>query len=181
MELARRGLRDPLVLSGRLRRQRDTAELAMAAAGLPGEPEVDGRWDEYDHVELVARYAPQLRPAGTAREFQQALDQALGGWVRDGDAGGWPAFVAGAGEALGEVAERARGGRDAVVVTSGGVLAAVCAGLLRLPADAVVALHRVSANGGLTKLVVGSSGTSLVSFNDHAHFEGQARRLLTYR
>ncbi len=50
VELARRGLRDPLVLSGRLRRQRDTAELAMAAAGLPGEPEVDGRWDEYDHV-----------------------------------------------------------------------------------------------------------------------------------
>ena len=70
---------------------------------------------------------------------------------------------------------------DAVVFTSGGVIAAVCGGLLDLGPDGVVALNRVTANGAITKVVVGSGGTSLISFNDHAHFEGASRDLLTYR
>jgi len=68
-----------------------------------------------------------------------------------------------------------------VVFTSGGVVAAVCGSLLGLGPDGVVALNRVTANGAITKVVVGRGGTSLISFNDHAHFEADARRLLTYR
>jgi hypothetical protein len=36
-------------------------------------------------------------------------------------------------------------------------------------------------NASLTKLVHGRSGTSLVSWNEHAHFEGANRELLSYR
>jgi broad specificity phosphatase PhoE len=55
-ELARRALRDPVAVHGSLRRQRDTAQIALAAAGLDLEPAVDDRWDEYDHLELLRRY-----------------------------------------------------------------------------------------------------------------------------
>ena len=173
-ELARRGLRDPLLVCGTLRRQRDTAlELGL------GEPRVDGRWDEYDHLGLLQRYPPAAAPEpGTdSRGVQVLLDAALGAWVRD-PAGGWDAFSCGAQDALGQAGAP---GRDAVVVTSGGIIAAVAGRLLGGGADTVVALNRVSANASVTKVVVGRSGASLVSFNDHAHLEGGPGGLLTYR
>ena len=171
-ELARRGLRDPLLVCGTLRRQRGTAD----GLGL-GEPRVDARWDEYDHLGLLERYPGEPPADGSSRGVQVALDAALGAWVRDPD-GGWPAFAGGAADALAEVAAA---GRDVVVVSSGGVVAALAAQLLGGGPETVVALNRVSVNVGFTKVVVGRSGASLVSYNDHAHVEGPDRRLLTYR
>ena len=181
-ELGRRGLRSPVVVHGTLRRQRDTAALAVAAGRLTAEVRVDGRWDEYDHVELVQRYAPaDMTTDGSSRGVQDVLDAALRAWVEAGDDGGWPAFSGGASSALRELADGLGSGRDAVVFTSGGILAAVCSRLLGLAPEGVVALNRVTANAAITKLVSGRSGTSLLTFNDHAHFEGETRGLLTYR
>ena len=171
-ELARRGLRDPLLVCGTLRRQRGTAD----GLGL-GEPAVDPRWDEYDHLGLLERYPGVAAPDRSSRGVQVALDAALSAWVRD-DGGSWGAFSGGAAAALTDVAGA---GRDAVVVSSGGVVAAVAARLLGGGPETVVALNRVSVNAGISKVVVGRSGASLVSYNDHAHFEGLDRRLLTYR
>jgi broad specificity phosphatase PhoE len=178
-ELARRGLSNARPSCGTLRRQRDTAALA-----LPGvQPHVDGRWDEYDHLELLKRYtAPASGPTdGSSQGVQPLLDQALAGWVADGDDGGWPAFAGGAARALASTAAELDRGQAAVVFTSGGVIAAVGAGLLGLGAEGVVALNKVAVNGAITTVIVGPSGTSLLSFNDHAHFAGSARHLMTYR
>jgi broad specificity phosphatase PhoE len=177
-ELARRGLRDPLVVHGTLRRQRDTAALALAAAGLEAEPHVDGRVDEYDHLGLLERYVPveSSQSDGTSRGVQPLLDRALEAWVLDPE-GDWPAFTDGAAAALDDLAGRLAKGQDAVVVTSGGIVAALGARLLGGGATTVVALNRVTANGGITTLTIGRGGTSLVSFNDHGH----VRDLLTYR
>ena len=171
-ELRRRALRDPVVVHGTLRRQRDTASLALPDVGTS----TDGRWDEYDHLGLLERYPPRGSSDGTSRGVQVLLDQSLGAWAADPD-GGWDAFQQGAVDALAGITAR---GRDAVVVTSGGIVAAVAARLLHVGPPGVVALNRVSANGAITKVVVGRSGASLVSYNDHAHLEPD-RRLLTYR
>lgn len=40
------------------------------------------------------------------------------------------------------------------------------------------ALHRVAVNSGVTKVVVGSRGSTLVTFNEHSHLPPQ---LVTYR
>ena len=175
-ELARRGLREPVSVSGGLRRQQDTARLA-----LPDVPvQVDRRWDEYDHLGLLQRYPSAGTSDGSSRSVQVLLDAALRSWVDDPD-GGWTGFAGGAAAALQALVADLGSGRDAVVFTSGGIVAAVCGGLLGLGADGVVALNRVTVNGGITKLVVGRGGVSLVAFNDHAHFEGSSRELLTYR
>lgn len=180
-ELARRALRSPVAVCGSLRRQRDTASIALAAAGLSTDVVTDGRWDEYDHLELLKRYVAQdAVHDGSSKGVQVLLDSALGLWVDDPD-GSWRDFSGGASAALSDLAAGLGRGQDAVVFTSGGVIAAVCARLLGLLAAGVVALNRVTANGAITKVVVGSGGSTLVSFNDHAHFEGDARRLLTYR
>ncbi|WP_432086260.1 histidine phosphatase family protein [Streptomyces sp. bgisy095] len=180
-ELARRGLRDPHLVAGTLNRQRDTARIAAEAAGFPGPLHRDARWNEYDHLALLDRYAP---PPDGERSVQDLLDHALAAWMRDPDpAGGgtWTAFAEGARAALAELSATLGRGRDAVVFTSAGLLAAVCGALLSLPDEGVVALNRVAVNASVTTLVVGGSGTTLLTFNEHAHFAGDRRRMLTYR
>jgi broad specificity phosphatase PhoE len=183
-ELARRQLRDPEVVSGSLRRQRDTAHLLTAAAGISRPVRVDERWDEYDHLGLVRRYLGPGRAAaaaGDSRAFQGLLDEALTAWSSDADDPGWADFTGKASAALRELAARLPAGRDAVVVTSGGVLAVLVADLLGAPAASAIALNRVAVNAAITTVVVGRSGTNLVSFNEHAHFTGANRALLTNR
>jgi len=183
-ELARRELRDPEIVSGSLRRQRHTAHLLMAAAGVSRPARVDERWNEYDHFGLVRRYLGPDRAAaaaGDSRAFQGLLDDALTAWSSDADDPGWADFTGNAAAALRELAARLPAGRDAIVVTSGGVLAVLVADLLGAPAASAVSLNRVAVNAAVTTVVVGRSGTNLVSFNDHAHFTGPHRPLLTNR
>jgi broad specificity phosphatase PhoE len=178
--LVDRGLRRPVAMHGSLRRQRDTAALALDAAGLRVEPRIDPRWDEYDHIDLVRRYAAahgseEPRSSG---EFQGLLDSALTAWVEHGDEGGWPAFSAGVAGALRELVQGLEQGQDAVVFTSAGVIATVCADLLGTGVAGLVALNRVAVNGAVTKLAVGRSGSTLLTFNEHSHLDGEPH---TYR
>ncbi|WP_346618667.1 histidine phosphatase family protein [Blastococcus montanus] len=184
-ELRRRELRDPLIVSGTLRRQRDTAALLAEAAGWAVAPGTDARLDEYDHVELLKRYPADDSgaPVGDSgsRRVQRLLDGALRSWIAAGDADGWPSFSTGAVAAVDDLVARLPPGRDAVVATSAGVVAAVVAALLAAPAEAVVALNRAGVNVGITSVVAGASGMSLLAFNDHAHVTGERRHLLSYR
>lgn len=179
-ELARRALRSPVVMCGSLSRQRDTAEIALSIANLDVSPATDDRWNEYDHLDLLKRYvAEDAAHDGTSKGVQVLLDQALAAWVSD-SSGDWSSFSGGAVDALQSLVDSLSSGQDAVVFTSGGVIAAVASRLLGVGSAGVVALNRVTMNGAITKLVVGSGGISLVAFNDHAHFEDR-RDLVTYR
>lgn len=175
-----RGLRRPAAVHGSLRRQRDTALLALAAAGHAVEPRVDPRWDEYDPIDLVRRYAAAHDAAEprSSREFQVVLDAALTSWIEHGDEGGWPAFTLGVAAALEELVTDLEQGQDAVVFTSAGVIATVCADLLGTGAAGLVALNRVVVNGAVTTLAAGRSGPTLLTFNEHTHLDGEH---LTYR
>jgi hypothetical protein len=53
--------------------------------------------------------------------------------------------------------------------------------LLGVPPAAFVAFNRVVVNTGITRLAHGRGGTTLVSFNEHAHLESPGRSLITYR
>jgi broad specificity phosphatase PhoE len=175
-----RGLRRPIVVHGSLRRQRDTAVLALDAAELRTDPRIDPRWDEYDHIDLVRRYAAAHggEEPRSSHEFQVLLDSALTAWVEHGDEGGWPAFSGGVAGALRDLVEGLEPGQDAVVFTSAGVIATVCADLLGTSPAGLVALNRVAVNGAVTKLAVGRSGPTLLTFNEHTHLDGGHR---TYR
>jgi broad specificity phosphatase PhoE len=176
-ELRRRDVRVDKVCSGTLRRHRGTAAGCLPVAGVDLPVVEDPRWNEYDHLELV-RHAVD-RPLST-REFQALLEQSLLGWMT-GDGTGWPAFRDGACAALDELFAGLGKGGTVLVFTSGGVISAICTVLLGLPPQGFLALNRTMVNGSLTKLVHGRSGTSLVSWNEHAHFEGANRELLSYR
>lgn len=192
-DLARRGVRIDEVVTGDLARQRDTAAPIAAAAGCA--VTVDPRWNEYatddilgHHSDADVREERQPRdatPPVSSREFQAILERALHAWIDAGEGGPaaepWPAFAGRVKAALADLAGRLGSGRTALVATSGGPLAAACVHLLELPAPAFVAFNRVTVNAGITKVVSGRGGTTLVSFNEHAHLEQGERSLVTYR
>ncbi len=171
-ELARRGLRSPVLVSGSLLRQRDTA--AIAGAQLDVELSViDPRFDEFDAHQAVDAHLGRAGATDgmSSREFQSHLDDVMSVWMTQGDER-WAAFVDAAMAALADVAADLPSGRDAVVTTSAGVTAAITGRLLGSDSAGVIALNRVSVNASITTVVSGSRGLSLVTFNDHAHILG---------
>jgi broad specificity phosphatase PhoE len=180
-DLERRGVAYERVVSGDMARQRDTAE------AFGRDVEIDPRWNEYAADEILAHHSDsdvrleQGKPLTlTPREFQAVLDGALLAWIAAGQdspcAESWPAFAARVRAAIADAA-----GRSTLACTSGGVIAAACVALFDAPAESLVAFNRVTVNTGVTKLVRGRSGTSLVSFNEHGHLESPDDALVTYR
>ena len=183
-ELRRRDVTVDQVRSGTLRRQLATARACLPVAAVDVACAEDPRWNEYDHLSLVqSALAPDETPS--TRDFQRLLDQALLPWIAgEVPAGGgltWAQFEGGAVAALEELFAGLGKGGTGLVFTSGGVISAICMRLLGLGPEGFLALNRVMVNAGLTKLVHGRSGTSLVSFNEHGHFAGPNRELLSYR
>lgn len=171
-ELVRRGLRSPVLVSGSLLRQRDTAAIAGRELGAASD-RIDPRFDEFDaHAAVDAHLGRKGATDGmSSREFQGHLDEVMGEWMATDDAR-WRQFVDGAMAGLTELAQSLPAGHDAVVVSSAGVTAAITGRLLNADAAGVIALNRVSVNASITTVVWGSRGLSLVAFNDHAHLLG---------
>lgn len=174
--LAHRQVKPTRLVTGSMRRQRDTLELAARAAAWELAPEVDPRWDEFSHVG-VADQRPSQEPGETTGEYERRFDAAIGRWFEGGTDCAEPfgAFMSRVVSAL--EATRAGAGETHVVFTSSGVIAAVAAHLL---GEAAVwpRLNRVVVNSGVSKVVVGRRGMSLVTFNDHGHLAPGA---VTYR
>jgi broad specificity phosphatase PhoE len=180
-DLERRGVVYARVVSGDMARQRDTA------AAFGREVEIDPRWNEYAADDILAHHSgsdvrlEHGKPVTlTPREFQALLDEALLAWIAAGEdspcAETWPAFAARVRGAITDGLES-----STLACTSGGVIAAACVALLGAPPEALVVFNRVMVNTGVTKLVRGRGGTSLVSFNDHGHLEAPDGGNVTYR
>ncbi|WP_134740442.1 histidine phosphatase family protein [Nocardioides sp. 503] len=186
--LAAQGVTPSAMVRGDMRRHRETAEAMADGAGWRDVPSsVDAGWDEFDHVGLVAAHRGDAPAELDRRTFQEVFERATARWTAGEDDGfpeSYAAFVARVRGSLGGAAADAGPGRTIVVVSSGGTIAVVVAALLA-PADdpAAIAhlwsrLNTVTVNSSLTRVMVGSTGSRLLTFNEHAHLPAD---LLTYR
>jgi broad specificity phosphatase PhoE len=174
------------LVHGALRRQADTARAMAEAGGWPRGAEVDEGWNEFDHLGVVARGPGGGGDVSDVRAFQRVFEDATARWYageHDGDYDeSWPSFV-----------DRVRGALDrefardgvTVVVTSGGPIALVCATLVAPEATSHRDLaaywtrfNTVAVNGAVTRVLEGSTGRRLLSFNEHSHLPPD---LVTYR
>jgi broad specificity phosphatase PhoE len=184
--LAARGVRPARVLSGAMRRHGQTARAVVEAAGWDVEVDVDAGWNEFDHVQVLEVHGPPDggEPAGrmSPREFAAWFDAAAQRW----SAGGhdeeydepFDVFTGRVESALRRTSSLLGPGDVAVVLTSGGPISWVAASLLGGGVSTWMRLNPVTVNASVTKLVVGSRGTTLVSLNEHAHLEPDR---VTYR
>lgn len=188
--LAERGVTPDVVLRGNMRRHRETAEGMVEAAGWAAPVEVDRGWDEFDHLGVVAGYPdlPQDRELDR-REFQHYFELATRRWTSGEHDEDYPesfaSFRGRVGGALTRACDGAGPGGTMVVVSSGGPVATACGSLVAPDHDdpALVwglwgRFNTVVVNTSVTRVVVGSTGARLLTFNEHAHLEGDH---LTYR
>ena len=193
--LAKRGVAPDVVLRGDMRRHRETAEGMAAGGGWVRDIGVDAGWNEFDHLGVVAtldRSGGIDLPADGAldrRGFQRVFELATARWTGgEHDAEypeAYPAFVARVRAALDRACSAAGPGGTVLVVSSGGPIAAACAALVDPAGEDPAAFARlwarfntVTVNSSVTRVVVGSTGARMLTFNEHPHLEGE---MLTYR
>jgi broad specificity phosphatase PhoE len=182
-----------LILRGEMRRHAETVDGILAGLGADVEVQVDPNWDEFDFQHVVEVHRPLYRSrtamiADLARTrqpkaaFQRVFEDATRRWV-DGDGEyheTFTAFSERVGHALANAAARASEHRSILVVSSGGPIALAASQLLVDDGSLWAPLNRVAVNTGVTKIISGGRGLTLLSYNEHSHLE-QDRRLVTYR
>ncbi len=170
-------LHPDLVVHGSLRRQRDTARIMAEGAGWSESPSEDGRWNELDQFAQFATIEP-MPDESDAAAFQRWYESAMGRWSsgdHDGDyTESYAAFHERSAAALDAVASAG----TVVAVSSGGPISALVTRLLDGGPATYARLLPTTVNTGVTRIVSGRRGLSLVSYNEHAHLPGH---LLTYR
>ena len=127
-----------------------------------------GRWSSAPFHELYTKATSRWASGAYDSDYPESFAEFIGR-VRDG---------------IGHAARKAGERRTAVVVTSGGPIAAACAMLTevgeepRRLAAAWTRFNAVMVNVSVTRVVVGSTGARLLTFNEHSWLD---RELVTYR
>jgi len=194
-ELAARGIEASRVVTGAMRRQRDTGAELVEAAGWSMETETDSAWDEYAHSAILTAYKPAYRSMALMkadlartlrphRAFDEMYAVATERWVAGGHEDDYDEPFSAFGErvlaGLKSLAENVGRGETAVVVSSAGAISWVAAALLGGGSPVWTSLQRVIANASLTTLSVGATEPVLRTFNDTSHLE-RVPDLLTTR
>ena len=186
--LAARGIEPDLVVRGEMRRHRETAEGCVAELGVSVEVQVDPGWDEFDHVAMLAAHPAPFEGRSPSKEefqawFEQATDRWTSGLHDEEYAESFAAFTQRVDDAVRRTAESVGSG-TALVLSSGGPVSWAAASLLADDVGVAGRLWRrlnpVCVNSGVTRVVTGRRGLTLVTFNGHAHLDGRDG-LLTYR
>jgi len=186
------------IICGDMRRHRQTAEQCLLGLGSTVDAgaltwQTDPSWNEYDHLDLLQAYTaePQVSEqiladmagdnprAGFQAHFARAMQRWQSGDY-DGDyTESWMQFCGRISRALDAASRSSRG--NIFVSTSGGVIAVVCRHLLGLADANAAELSWQLVNAGYSKVLSGQSGLKLASINEHSHFDGRHRELLSYR
>lgn len=184
LALAARQITPDVVVMGAMRRHRETWEAMAPAFGSAPEAAVDAGWDEFDHVSMLSKVPASFEGRKpTAAEFQAWFEEATDRWTAGGHdhdyEESFSGFIERVGEALGRTSELVGSGTG-IVVSSGGPVSWATALLSDGGIPAWRKLNPVCANSGVTKVVTGRRGLTLVTFNEHTHLDATPE-LLTYR
>ena len=156
-----------LILSGDMRRHRETAE------GMGVTPDhIDPRLNEMQYLALVRDMevnhgvAPPIGPD----DFADHIPQTLAAWEQATIQGSEPfaTFEARIAEAL---AEAAKPGKRVLCVTSGGVISMVMRGALGLNTDQMAHVLLPIYNSSLHRFRIRPEGTFLMTFNGIPHLD----------
>ncbi|WP_158707565.1 histidine phosphatase family protein [Janibacter massiliensis] len=182
--LAERGVVPDVLVHGGMRRQRETAEEMVQAAGWSVEPDVDPGWAEYDHMEVITAHRPAyrsmtimradlIRTFQPRRAFHEMYDVATQRWTggdHDTDYDeSFAQFSSRVEGALTTLVARLGARQTGVVVTSAGVLASIVTDLVHGSSQTWKELERSAVNAAVTTLEVTRTGVGLVTFNEHVH------------
>jgi broad specificity phosphatase PhoE len=185
---ADRGLAFDRVLSGTLRRHRETlAGVGETQPGLPTVEEIEGlneyRADALISAYRVARALPPVVQGADRRTHFRLLREVLYAWVdgalRTDAHPDFSAFSAGVRATLDRV--RAGSARRVLVVSSGGPISILVGAVLELAPRIMMNLNLQARNSAISELAFNSRTVHFVSFNTVPHLDRPGRReAMTY-
>jgi broad specificity phosphatase PhoE len=195
------GIQPDRVFSGSLRRQRDTAALALAA--LPQAPavEVDVRFNEIAVDDQIAQLGPAVlarypelaafaeRAHSSSKDYQKLLRVVFAHWVALAEPPpGLESYACYADKvqaALRDAMAAGGSGRSVCIFTSGGTIATAVAQVLGLAGEHTYTFYEPMMNASITRLLYRPGQVSLSSYNDTSFLDllgrQQGESLLSYR
>jgi broad specificity phosphatase PhoE len=200
--MAQLGLSLDRCLAGDLRRQQDTASLAMASMQAGGALvptlETDAAFNEFDADAVIRALLPGLLPdepealhilrnaRDNRAEFQRLFALIVQRWhggQHDTDGlESWAGFVQRTGDGLQRVLEQAASGDNIAIFTSGGTIAALLHRVTGISASQAFELNWQIINTSLSQLKFRGGEVTLASFNSQAHVRLlRVPELVTYR
>lgn len=187
--------------SGDLLRQRETAQLALAAQPGAVEHHIDPRFNEIDNDEQVkhllpglVQNSPQLRELvdrglSSSKDYQKVIDAVFNHWVSpqcdDPRIRSWADYSGAVGSALQQVMAEQGSGKTVGIFTSGGTIATIVAQVLGLSGEQTYQFYEPIFNCSVTQIFYSGKKTSLSYFNDRSYLQvlgaKTAENLVSYR
>lgn len=183
------------VVTGAMKRHRQTADASLEALEYSGIRQIHTGWNEFDHNEVLRVYQPAyvdmaaiaaelMKQPNPRQAFQSVFTRAVQRWVSgrhdDEYKESWPRFNERVRDAFQEVVRTADKSGWVLVYTSGGVISALAYQLLHMPVGKSLELQWRMPNCAITRIAAGSSGTHLVTLNEYGFLESH-EGMVTFR
>ncbi|GAA0855985.1 histidine phosphatase family protein [Aliiglaciecola litoralis] len=195
---SRVGTFDKVVLGSMLRHKQtlDNCLPAMGQSVTIEDQQIDSGWNEYDHHDILAQLGPDFCDAQSIETwvraqpnpksaFETLFNQAMNRWMsgkHDHEyLESWHDYQARIKTALQNVISTSSDANTIGVFTSGGPISVISQHLLGVDANKVMHVNWTLVNCSLTKIVTTKNRTFVSTLNDHSHFEGKHKSLITYK
>ncbi|WP_374664690.1 histidine phosphatase family protein [Ramlibacter sp.] len=180
---AERGLRFDRLITGTLRRHRETLQGILQGMGQSGDPLAWDGLNEYDSAAVIATVHPQpLAKPDTPelyrhhfRLLRDGLAQWMAGVVSPQGMPSYDEFVAGVTHALDHVRANHFGGH-VLLVSSGGPIATAVGHVLGTSPETTIELNLRIRNTAITEFSFTPKRHALLSFNTIPHLDAPAQR-----
>ncbi len=188
-QLAVMALKPDSVITGDMRRHRETAETALTTASLPTRWDTDAQLNEYNHEDVIAQHWPLFgdKPAlqdwvasqpNAEAQIVGKFVESIAHWQQGTYAyqEGWQAFRERVEKWFAQRCHAAKG--NEVVFTSGGVIAVILMRLWQKDVNSFLPVSRMLANTSVTRIAISRGQPRVASVSEQLHL---SRQLITYR
>ncbi|MFN8281761.1 MAG: histidine phosphatase family protein [Chitinophagales bacterium] len=184
------------IISGAMNRHQQTAEYCLEKMQLnTSQIIINDDWNEFDHRDIIAKYEPRYKDIEELKKDifldkspKQKITEVLVGAVTRWTSlqyedynESWTTFCERIKNSLEKIENETANDDVVFVFSSGGSISVVMQKILDLSVQKTFEMQLNIANCSITKLRTSSRGTQLLSFSDHAHFDGEYKNLLTYK
>ena len=184
------------IISGAMKRHQQTMDFCLEQMHIINADKItNDDWNEFDHRDIIAKYEPRYKDIEELKKDifldkspKEKITEILVGAVTRWTSGqhndyneSWTSFCERVKNGLQKIENETQKEDVVFVFSSGGSISVIMQKILDLSVQKTFEMQLNIANCSITKLKTSSRGTQLLSFSDYAHFDGEHKKLLTYK